>query len=516
MTCDAYYDNHESPPPGSVRDRCAVPEIEGSTSKAVALLGASTTLFGLINLFVTTWTIKKIGLKGALLNQVFWAVIRLAVQNVGVMMGGKLGIIIVQSSQIITIIGGPNGYVLALNSFIAEVTEHDQRTTALGRLQGAQFFGISLGYLLGGELSERFGILAPFRVTLGLFMLSFIYSLVFLPSIALAQASEPGAKTQGIRRFFGPLKIFATRKWVLSNGRMRNEYGPVLLAAGVFLGILATGIIPVILQLYSQSAFGFGTRQNGALISLNSLLRGLFLTFMFPRIIAYGRKKATKSQAERKIASISTVQEEESVIPTHANEIDIADVMDNEQEPREPVKPQSALETFDFDLIYARNSLLLDGIFTGAATFIQEGWQIYLVAIALPFASGTGAASKGVILQMTSADERTDALSAITLVENVARLLTSKFRHVHVPALAIVRLISTSTASIFGLVFAALANIEKTYLVFAINAVSRSCEFRPTFLLTSAEAVALLGFFVLLFAHFPPKDSYRLEETDEE
>jgi MFS family permease len=408
-----------------MRDRCSIPEIESGTAKAVSLLGAGTTLFGLINLFVTGWTIKRIGVKGALLIQVFWPAVRLAVQNIGVAAGGNAGIIIVQSSQIITIIGGPNGYLLALNSFITEVTEHEQRTPALGRLQGAMFFGTSIGYLVGGEISERFGIIWPFRVTLGLFCLSTIYVFLGLPWIPKQVAPEIAAKTQGIRRFFGPLKIFAPQKWVLLDGRIKREFGPILLAFGLYLGILATGYIPVLLQMYSTDVFGFGTRENGFLISLNSMLRAVFLTFLFPRIIAFGRKKVSRRQEPKTAVSSAPSGVATPVDVTDPNEIETADAMDNEQEPLQPLKRHSMQETFDFDLIFARYSLLLDGILTGAATFIRQGWQIYLVAIVLPFAAGTGAASKGTILQMCPASERTDALSAITLVENMARLTTS-------------------------------------------------------------------------------------------
>jgi hypothetical protein len=178
--------------------------------------------------------------------------------------------------------------------------------------------------------------------------------------------------------------------------------------------------------MYSTDVFGFGTRENGFLISLNSMLRALFLTFMFPRIIAFGRKKVS-CQQERKLAgSVATSGVVTPTNPTDPSEIETADAMENEQEPLQPPKRQSKQETFDFDLTYARYSLLLDGIFTGAATFIWQGWQIYLVAIVLPFAAGTGAASKGTILQMCPSSERVDALSAITLVENMARLTTSK------------------------------------------------------------------------------------------
>jgi hypothetical protein len=58
--------------------------------------------------------------------------------------------------------------------------------------------------------------------------------------------------------------------------------------------------------------------------------------------------------------------------------------------------------------------------------FVTQGWQLYLVAVLLPLGAGTGAASKGTILQMLPKSERVDALSGITLIENLARLSTSK------------------------------------------------------------------------------------------
>ena len=427
MTCEAYYESHPSPAPGTGKDRCSLPAIEAGTAKAVSLLGAGTTLFGLINLFITGYLIKRIGVKATLLIQVFWPAVRLLVQNIGVAAGGNTGIIIVQCSQIITIVGGPNGYLLALNSFITEVVEHEQRTPSLGRLQGAMFFGTSIGYLIGGEISERWGIIWPFRVTLGLFCLSTLYVFIALPWIPRQEASEAVIATgkKGLRRFFGPLKIFAPQKWILLDGRIQREVGPILLAVGAYLGILATGYIPTMLQMFSTDIYGFGTRDNGILISMNSMLRGLFLTFIFPHIIAFGRKHVTRRKEARERSSRSTSGTATPFDATDPREIDAADAMENEQEPLQPQKLQSKQETFDFDLIYTRYSLLLDGIITATATFITQGWQIYVVAAVLPFAAGTAASSKGTILQMCPPSERTDALGAITLVENMARLTTS-------------------------------------------------------------------------------------------
>ena len=278
MTCDAYYADHpphHSTPPytpsrtatssilsyalasilsptsknsGSDADRCSIHAIEASTALSIALLSASTTLFGLLNLFLTSSLIKRIGVKPTLLIQVFFPAIRLLVQNIGVEVWGSVGIIIVQCSQIVSVLGGPSGYLLALNTYITEVVEYEGRTAALGRLAGAMMSGSAFGFLLGGLVAEAFGIKAPFRLTLALFLLACVYVAIFLPHIPPAEAKVADVSSMGTKKkrgmfsgFFGPLIVFAPKKFIGTDGVVRTEYGAFLLAWGVFLGILATG-----------------------------------------------------------------------------------------------------------------------------------------------------------------------------------------------------------------------------------------------------------------------------------
>lgn len=474
MTCDAYYEDKNRVRDPAARDICAKHEIEASTARSIALLGGSTTLFGLINLLVTGWTIKRLGVKRALAVQIFWPAVRLVVQNVGLAKGSNVGILILQASQIITIVGGPNGYVLALNSFVADVVEHEGRTSALGRLQGCMLFGAAVGFLIGGLMGEAFGIAAPFRITVVLFLLSSAYVAVCLPPTAPHEekddlTSQPAV---GLGRFFGPLRIFAPQQWTFIDGRKCTQYGALTLGLGVFLGILATGYMPTLLQMYATDVFEFGTKANGWLVFMYSSLRGFFLSFIFPRIISAGRKRLEPRNELPATPSEEGPLLDNSHLPIPTNEIGAIDCMDNDIETILSPQPE-ARETFAFDLMYARFSLLLDGVMTGLAVFVSQGYQLYIVAALFPFAAGTAAASKGTILQMLPDSQRVDALSGITLIENIARL---------------------STTAVFGLVFAALAEAGKIPLVFVCNA-----------------AVALLGFIVLIFTRFPPAGSQRVD-----
>lgn len=46
---------------------------------------------------------------------------------------------------------------------------------------------------------------------------------------------------------------------------------------------------------------------------------------------------------------------------------------------------------------------------------------MYVAAAVLPFASGTGSAVKGVVMDLVGVDEKADALSAIALVEKLGK-----------------------------------------------------------------------------------------------
>ncbi|KAJ4353785.1 uncharacterized protein N0V89_005515 [Didymosphaeria variabile] len=422
MACDAYYSEHDvlHPP----KDRCALREIESRTAREVAIIGMSTTLFGVANLLVAAWCIKRLGVKTALLIQIFWPAVRLAIQNWGAMTGGARGILIMQASQIITIVGGPNGYVLALNSFVTDVVNPEARTGALGQIQGCMMLGAAVGFLVGGVVGDAFGILAPFRITLLLFLLCCVYVALALPALPIDKKNTGTRKKPvGLMRFFGPLGIFAPQKWTLRDGRTSRQYGALMLGIGVFLAILATGYLNTLLQMYATTAFGFGTSANGYLIFMYSSLRGLYLYLAFPRIINIGRRWLQPPNGEA--TKIETAASEPA--GTSPNEVEIADPMDAETEPLNPPQRENEEETFAFDLLYARCSLLVDGILTGLCVFVSEGWQMYIVAVLLPLAAGTGSASKGSILQMIPSKDRVDALSGITLVENIARLSTSKY-----------------------------------------------------------------------------------------
>ncbi|KAK3368466.1 major facilitator superfamily domain-containing protein [Podospora didyma] len=481
MECDDYYTKH--PPYQGSGDRCSVDEINSGTATQFSILAMSSTFCGTLNLFLAGWTVKKVGPRLALLAQIFVPAIRVACQIVAVAAGGRAGIVIFQATQIVTIFGGPVGYILIINIIVGEVVKPARRTIVFGLLQGCFMLGSGTGLLTGGKIGGIWGVRRPFDVAFVAFLISTVYARFAMPYISPASMGD-GAKPQvkGIAGFFAPLKVISSQRITLRSGVTRKHLGVLFLCLGVFIGVLATDYTALLIQLYATTYYHFDQNDSGWLMSEFSFMRAFFLLFVFPRVISTGRKwhlsrhpnklkaaKQSKSQAQ---------QEEDAAaeFPTHPEQLDAPVATQAGEEPIS-AEPLEGKEDTAFDLFFLRSSLVLDGLLTMCVAFTTQKWHIYLAAGALPFASGTAPAAKGVLTAMVSSSQRADALNALTLIENIGRLLTM---------------------GLFGFIFAALSEAHKPHLTFFCNA-----------------AIALIASGVLLFCTFPPEGSRLVEDVDQ-
>ncbi|KAK4221981.1 6-hydroxy-D-nicotine oxidase [Podospora fimiseda] len=476
MQCQVYYETHP-PWTGDPSLRCLRDEIAAGTATQFSLLGMSTTFFGTINLFVAGWMARSYGPKRALLVQTFVPALRVATQILGVMAGGRAGMVIIQCTQVITIVGGPVGYILVINVLAGELVLQSRRTVVFGMLQGCFMVGQGLGYICGGIIGDTWGIRRPFEVAFCSFILSTIYAAISVPYIS-PETLYDGKKdqTKGFLQLFAPLKVLVPQRILLQNGAIKMHYGVLLLCSGVFLGVVATGYAPLLIQLYAAAKFNFNQTDNGILTSGFAFMRGAFLLFAFPRIINAGRKWHMARHPEEHHGSDTPEAPPSPHLATNPEELEapIGTLVEEEPVASDPVKED---EGTGFDLFFLRNSLLVDGLLTMCTAFATEWWHIYLAAFLLPLASGTAPAAKGVMTEMCPPSKRADALNALTLVENIARL---------------------TTQGLFGFVFSALAGIGKAHLTFFANA-----------------AIALIAFAVLLLPRFKPEGSKILEDDGE-
>lgn len=399
MTCDEFYRHHEYDGAG---DRCSRSEIDAGTATQVSILGLSTVFCGVFNLFYSGWQIKTWGPRAALIVQTAFPALRVAIQVVGVTIGFGEGIRIIQLSQVISLVGGMAGYLLVLNTAAGELVPSSQRTGMFGMLQGSVMLGTSVGYLLGGVVGDAWGIRRPFEIATVLFTLSSAYSFICIPYIdpkTLTNTSGPeNRKARGWKVLSSGLSVILPKRLRLKDGRLVYHFGITFLAIGVFLGVLATGYAPILIQMYSTTAFNFSPKENGYLMAMNSFIRGIYLMLFFPKIIALGRKwyssKGTivpmvissdssltgNSPSTNKTSSVFC-----DVTPFEdADSIPSTDTIETTQEHSESCMKNGDKAGCDFDLAFLRWSLVVDGLVTASTAFAVRSWQIYLGRIMIP------------------------------------------------------------------------------------------------------------------------------------
>jgi hypothetical protein len=138
-------------------------------------------------------------------------------------------------------------------------------------------------------------------------------------------------------------------------------------------------------------------------------MRAFFLSILFPRIIASGRKWLSPTHSPP--PPHHPIEEPEPIEGHPSN------LLPPTAEPVE--QPTDTQHGSAFDLLFLQFSIFLDGLLTALVTFASSGTHIYIAAGVLPFASGTGSAVKGVVMDLVGGEEKADALSGIALVEKL-------------------------------------------------------------------------------------------------
>ncbi|GAO18798.1 hypothetical protein UVI_02015100 [Ustilaginoidea virens] len=301
--------------------------------------------------------------------------VRVATQILGVVAGKRTGMMIIQCTQVITILGGPAGYILVVNIIAGEVVEPVRRTAVFGRLQGAIMLGQGIGYLgttpggcfvkrafaAGGMIGDAIDIRAPFDVACISFLVSCAYAYLFLPYISpdsMSSAAKPGQK----HGFLAPLTVLVPQRLCHPSGKTGRHFGVIALCAGIFLGVLATGYAPFLIQMYATAEFDFSQADNGWLMFAFALMRSIFLLFMFPPIISKGRQWMAARAS------------------SHARQLDEGERDEAEREPGTPpcASREVSRAACRFDLVFLRWSLVVDGALTTAAAFATKGWHMYI------------------------------------------------------------------------------------------------------------------------------------------
>ena len=100
-------------------------------------------------------------------------------------------------------------------------------------------------------------------MTFGLLCFCTVFGSLFLPYFAPDGNSRNGKKSKS---FLAPLKIFIPTKKLQADGQRRRSWSLTLLGVGAFFSVLATGYVPMGLQLVATNVFGFHPSDSGQML----------------------------------------------------------------------------------------------------------------------------------------------------------------------------------------------------------------------------------------------------------
>ena len=125
--------------------------------------------------------------------------------------------------------------------------------------------------------------------------------------------------------------------------------------------------------MYATAIFNFNQANNGWLMAEFAVMRSMFLIFLFPPIISGGRRWLSKKQA-----SAAKEPPSPGELPTNSGEFNATVGEQTVEEPVEPPKENDDRDGCEFDLIFLRWSLVVDGALTTVTAFATKSWHIYL------------------------------------------------------------------------------------------------------------------------------------------
>jgi MFS family permease len=192
-----------------------------------------------------------------------WSSIRMLVHIYAMYIGGALGVRITIAAQFLCLLGSPGGFMLATNSALMETVPPAERTAMFGMLGGAQMAGYGTGLVLGGTLYTYLGLYGPFSTAFVMLVLVVLLGLAIIPyhppaHKRLGADGKPAAKPSALSalKMFRPMRdAHGRRSWTL----------PCLIF-GVVMASLATGYVPIALQLTGQDLFGFEPNMTSAML----------------------------------------------------------------------------------------------------------------------------------------------------------------------------------------------------------------------------------------------------------
>ncbi|KAK1921124.1 major facilitator superfamily domain-containing protein [Papiliotrema laurentii] len=305
---------------------------------------------------------------------------------------------------------------------VTDVANEQQRTRFFSRLEAVSLLGPGIGYVMSALVSRYTSItLLPYCIALASQLLAALYAAAAIPetvhkadeddktdSDAESEAGDNGGLREVVEETMEavvepvkPLRLLMPRR---NEETGRIEWRLFLVTVSLLITTIGTVFIATASLLYLSDKFNFQPEENGWVLAYLTFSRFVYLILIFPFIQRGGRKLYHWYQAKRS-----------SVAPHERSRL----------LQRESFRQREATnETNHFDIILCFVSVCFDAVALILVSLSRTPKQALISFAFLALGSGDNPTFKSVFTSLVPPEKDSQALAALDMVWNAARLLS--------------------------------------------------------------------------------------------
>ncbi|ORX40178.1 major facilitator superfamily domain-containing protein [Kockovaella imperatae] len=310
---------------------------------------------------------------------------------------------------------------------VSDVADDEQRTRYFSRLEAVSLLGPGTGFILSALTSRYSSItLLPYYLALGFQFSASVYAFFCIPetkdmgddadSDSGDQSQDhhhrhrdsglPEAVEEVVEAVVDPIKPLGLLLPHRDRETGKFEWRLTLLTVALLCNTIGIVFIPTASLLYLSDKFGFQPEQNGWILAYLALSKFVFVLLLFP-LIQKGGRKLYHAFLERRTRNVSTSTERSRLIQRQSYK-----------------KREASSEANHFDIILLFFSVGLDALALIMVSLANTPKQAIISYAFLALGSGDQPTFKSVFVSLVPEDMGGEALAALDMVWNAARLLS--------------------------------------------------------------------------------------------
>ncbi|KDR78059.1 hypothetical protein GALMADRAFT_245037 [Galerina marginata CBS 339.88] len=422
VACQVWY-HWNDPSTIPTPESCSTPGVDRYYSAIISILAIGDGIGGIFGCAVVSFLSSRFGRKPVLLGLIFIGVLSHFSILTSQLLEGWKQVVMFAVWAAFELTGSSLATIFAINLYILDFAQAEERSIALSRIAGWSYLGSALALLLGGSITVHTqATIAVYITSLTILGSLLLYTMVAVPEsfpaskreqlrrerAATAPSSQPLIQRLKSSTAFvsEPLQLFKPHYNPLTG---RRNWRLVYCAIHIFIVGVADGYAVLAMVLYFITYYKYTPAQTGYVLTIVHITNVVVLTVLVPLVLRFLKPLYARNEPFS-ISGLDTPAGEDG---NHIGTI-------NEDGPSEAVSRTSDHLDVHLTIVsWAIESLAYIGV--GAATTLAT--QLVAV-ICIGFGAGRAPVFRSLVAASVNPLKQGEALASTEMVSNLASMLS--------------------------------------------------------------------------------------------